>query len=137
MSYHLVKESLSLFDDDLSSQSETVKKKKSTKSPMQLISSKKKGVKKELHRIKKQQKMKSLNSKRNTDKKLPDGLKEAVDFTDMSVQSLCRISKLSAANESVAKVVLKEKTGYKIGEFRWTGGTIPPSTTPSFLNGFQ
>ncbi|KAH3863583.1 uncharacterized protein LOC127866600 isoform X2 [Dreissena polymorpha] len=86
---------------------ENFKKKKSTKSPMQLISSKKKGVKKELHRIKKQQKMKSLNSKRNTDKKLPDGLKEAVDFTDMSVQSLCRISKLSAANESVAKVVFE------------------------------
>ncbi|XP_045213382.1 active regulator of SIRT1-like [Mercenaria mercenaria] len=102
MSTSLVKQSLSLFDDDLNQ--EPAKKKK-TKDPMSLISTKKKGVRKELRKLQqeKQRKVPRKTSGLSTYNDYQDP--GCFDYTDKSVEILTRLSQLDSANKKAASTI--------------------------------
>ncbi|XP_060574069.1 uncharacterized protein LOC132731814 [Ruditapes philippinarum] len=102
MSSSLVKQSLSLFEDDLIR--EPTQKKK-TKDPMSLISTKKKGVRKELRKLQ-TQKQRISAAKRSSH--LPINVSqvpEIHDYTDSSIKILTRLSQLDSSSKNTAKSI--------------------------------
>ncbi|KAL4240711.1 hypothetical protein ACF0H5_001502 [Mactra antiquata] len=106
MSNSLVKASLSLFGDDFDGGSDgpKAKKRKKQKDPMSLIPSKKIGVKKELRKLNKN---KNVSKKIHSQTKSLFGNKDSshIDYTEKSVETIQRLSKVDSMDSSISKPV--------------------------------
>lgn len=108
MSASLVKQSLSLFEDDLAKSTLYGQKKKSA-DPLKLIGTRKKGVKKELERLKKQQqKNKQVKFKKSDSSRgnAPSWCPEEIDYTEESVKALQKLERTKVMDKGTASMIL-------------------------------
>lgn len=105
MSNSLVKQSLSLFDDDITDLQPGIKKRKST-DPMKQISTKKKGVKKELKKLQTRHQRNKPQSSKKSSLKEHQWSRPETDYTEYSVKALKRLEKIKAADPGTATAVV-------------------------------